>query len=254
MQARDSTFAAWHRADRNFFLAFVLVAWLGILLGFVPASLGRIAGKADYAAPVVLHVHAISFVLWMALLTGQVLLVRVGRTDVHRRLGMFGAALIPVMVLSGFFAEVYSQRYYIGHPPDSQAFFVIPIFYVIAFGVFATLAVARRRVSSAHKRLVYVATTIIVGAAWARATGEAIAKLSGDGYWGLIANTFTATNLLLLAAVLYDRATRGRVHPVLAWSTAAIVAGELLVSWIYHAPGWLPVARAIVTPLPGPPI
>lgn len=245
---------AWHPWDRRFFLGFVLVAWLGVLLGFVPASLGRMAGRADYVAPVVLHVHAASFVLWMILLTMQVLLVRAGNTAIHRKTGMLGALLIPVMVLSGFFAEVYSQRYYLANPPNSQAFFIVPIFYIIAFGLLASLAVARRRDPPSHKRLMYLSTTIIVGAAWARATGEAVAGVTGDGYWGMIANTFFVTNLLLLAAVAFDGITRHRVHGVLARGVPLILAFELVVSWIYHAPGWLPVARAIVSRLPGPPI
>ena len=37
------------------------------------------------------------------------------------------------MAVSAFFSEVYSQRFYFAHPPNSQAFFILPIFYVIAF-------------------------------------------------------------------------------------------------------------------------
>lgn len=47
MAANGFPFTAWHRWDRNFYLGFLLVAWLGVLLGFVPASRGRLTGKAD---------------------------------------------------------------------------------------------------------------------------------------------------------------------------------------------------------------
>lgn len=156
------------------------------------------------------------------------------------------------MVLTGFFAEAYSQRFYLGHPPDSQAFFIIPIFYVVAFGSVATTAVLRRRDPAAHKRLIYIATTVIVGAAWTRTIGKPLGTIVGDGYFGMIGNTFTSTNLLLAALLLFDWRTRGRLHPVVLTVVPAIVACEFIVSWIYHAPAWLPVARAIVTPLPGP--
>jgi len=162
------------------------------------------------------------------------------------------AAMIPTMVLTGFFAEAYSQRYYLTHPPDSQAFFIIPIFYVVAFGVIATAALVKRREPAAHKRLIYMATTVIVGAAWTRSIGGPLAGLVGDGYFGMIANTFTSANLLLAALIVFDWYTRGRLHPVVAVVVPAIIAGEFVVSWIYHAPQWLPIARAIVTPLPGP--
>ncbi len=245
-------FAAYDPRDRNFFAGFLCIAWLGVIAGFLPPSWARFHGQADYAAPLVLQIHAALFTLWMVLLTAQVVLIRTGRPAIHRRLGMTAAAMIPAMVLSGFFAEAYSQRYYLGHPPDSQAFFIIPIFYVAAFGSVATMALLRRRDPAAHKRLIYIATSIIVGAAWTRTIGAPLAALAGDGYAGMIVNTFTSTNLLLAALLLFDWRTRRQLHPV-AWTVVpAIVACELVVSWIYHAPQWLPVARAIVTPLPGP--
>ena len=254
MSSHAPRFAAYHRWDRAFFLGFVVFVWVGVLGGFVPALVGRFEGHADYVAPLILHLHAASFVAWLVLLTVQMLLIRTGRTALHRRMGMAGAALIPVMVLTGFFAEVYSQRFHLTHLPDSQAFFILPIFYVIAFGVLASLAVFKRGDPASHKRLIYLATSGIVGAAYARLWGDALYELVGDGFWGMIVNTFTGTNLFLLAAVIFDRVTRGQLHPVLRMGVPALLASELVVSWIYHAPGWLPIARAIVTPLPGPPI
>jgi len=250
--ATATRFAAFDTQDRNFFLGFVIVAWTGVLLGFSPPSWARFNGHADYPAPIVLQVHASLYLLWMVLLTAQVLLIRRSRQAVHRRLGLSAAAMIPAMVLTGFLAEAYSQRYYLGHPPDSQAFFIIPIFYVVAFGTIATIALLRRRDPATHKRLIYIATTVIVGAAWTRTIGRRLSAVVGDGYFGMIANTFTSTNLLLAALLIFDWRTRGRPHPAVLIVVPAIVACELMVSWIYHAPGWLPVARAIVTPLPGP--
>ncbi|MFC4293727.1 hypothetical protein ACFO0A_01500 [Novosphingobium tardum] len=254
MATRATRFAAFHRADRNFYLGFVIAGWLGVLGGFAPPLAGRFAGHADYPAPPVLHIHALAFTTWMVLLAVQVLLVRTGRTAVHRRLGMVSVGLIPIMVLSGFFSEVYSQRFYLMHPPNSQAFFIIPIFDVLAFGALAAAAIANRGAPATHKRLLYLATAMIVGAAWTRVMGRPLGALSGDGYLGMIVNTFTSTNLFLLAVVVFDVVTRGRPHPVLVALVPAIVAGEFAVSWIYHAPGWLPVAHAIAANLPGPPL
>lgn len=254
MAAQPRSFAIPNRWDRNFFLTFVLLAWLGVAQGFFPASAARFTGKADYPAPLILQIHAASFMAWLVLLTVQVVLIRRGRQLNHRKLGMIGACLIPVMVLSGFFAEVYSQRFHLTHAPNSQAFFVIPIWYVLAFGTLAGWAIAQRTDPPAHKRLIYLATAVIVGAAYARWWGEAINTLTGDGYFGMIANTFTATNLFMAALVIYDIATRRRAHRVAMVAVPAIVASELVVSWLYHAPGWLPVAHAIAAAFPGPPI
>ena len=235
-------------------MAFVLLAWLGVGQGFIPPSAARFAGKADYPAPLILQIHAASFLAWMLLLTVQIGLIRRGRQRYHRKLGVIGACLIPVMVLSGFFSEVYSQRFYLSHSPNSQAFFILPIWYVLAFAILAGWAIAKRTDSPAHKRLIYLATTVIIGAAYTRWWGEGIKSLFGDGYFGLIANTFSGTNLFMAALAAYDVATRGRLHRVVMVAVPAIVTSEFLVSWLYHAPGWLPVAHAIAAALPGPPI
>ena len=245
-------FAVYDTRDRNFFFGFVIVAWIGVALGFAPPSWGRFNGQADYPAPMVLQLHAGLYLLWMVLLTAQVLLIRTRRQHVHRRLGLSAAAMIPAMVLTGLFAEGYSQRHYLGHSPDSQAFFIIPLFYVAAFGAVATMAVLKRREPAAHKRLIYLATSVIVGAAWTRSIGGPLTAVFGDGYFGMIVNTFISTNLLFAALLLFDWRTRGRLHPVGLTVVPALVACEFVVSWIYHSPGWLPVARSIAASMPGP--
>ncbi len=242
----SSLFAANHPSDRNFFAGFVLLCWLGVLVGFFPAISGRMAGRADYAAPVILQLHVFSYVGWLLLLTIQVLLVRTAQQSVHRRLGLLSFALIPVMVLSALFSEVYSQRFYLDHPPDSLDFFIIPIWYVIGFGLLAIEAVAHRRDPPAHKRLIVLATAVIVGAAYARWWGDGLESVFGDGYTGMLIHSYTGTTLLLLALMGYDLWSRGTIHRAYRWGVPFILAGEVGTTIIYHSPGWLPVARMIV--------
>src|SRR4051812_49045556 len=90
-------FIAYHKWDRNFFLAFLLLCWFGVLMGFTPAVLQRYRGHADYPAPLILQIHAMAFCAWMALLTAQIALVRSGRQQLHMTLGLVGFALIPLM-------------------------------------------------------------------------------------------------------------------------------------------------------------
>ncbi len=247
MDTVDRThFAGRHPADRNFYLLFVVLCWLGVINGFIGATMGRLAGEADYVAPLILHIHAVSFLAWLTLLTSQMLLIRRGNVALHRRMGRAGMVLVPVMALSGFFAEVYSQRFYFDHPPNSQAFFIIPIWYVLGFAVLGTWAFRARREPPAHKRLIVLATTLIVGAAYARWWGEAIKGVVGDGYAGMWIHSYTGTALLLALVWWHDWRSRGAIHPVVKKGTAFILAGSLLTTVIYHSPGWLPVARMLI--------
>jgi len=241
--SRRRRFVAYHKWDRNFFLTFLVVCWLGVLMGFVPAVMKRHAGHADYPAPIILQIHAFAFSAWMAMLTAQILLIRSGRQRIHMRLGQIGFALVPVMAASAFLSELYSQRWRFVHPPNSQAFFIIAIFYVIGFTTLASAALIVRKNPGAHKRLILLATTIIVGAAYTRWWGDPLYRAFGDGLGGMIINTYTGTNLIMLGALTYDWWTRRRLHRVYEIAVPAILAGEIATTFIYHSQSWLPIAR-----------
>jgi uncharacterized membrane protein len=241
-------FIAFHKWDRNFFLAFLAACWLGVTMGFIPAVTKRYAGHADYPAPLILQIHAGAFSAWMLLLTTQILLIRKARPKLHMKLGLAGFALVPVMAVSAFFSEVYSQRFYFAHPPNSQAFFILPVFYVLSFTTLATAALANRRNPPAHKRLILLATTMIVGAAYARWWLPTLILWVGDGLGGMLINTYSGTDLLLAAALAYDWITRGRLHRVYEVAVPAILAGEIATTVIYHSPMWLPIAHLAIQP------
>jgi hypothetical protein len=240
-------FAPYHRFDRSFFAAFVIACWIGVFFGFYPASSARMMGKADYVAPTILHIHALLFVGWLVMLTAQVALVRTRRTAIHRKIGLAGFVLVPAMVYSGLAAELFSQRFYIQRTDDGLAFFILPLFYVAAFAAFAVAALLRaRRDPAGHKRLLLMATAVIVGAAYARWWGSALRDAFGNGYWGMIVNTFAGTNLILAAAIAFDLVTRGRPHRVYLIGVPVLVAGQPVCSWIYHAPWWPPLSRELI--------
>jgi len=239
-------FVAHHRHDRAFFLIFLAACWLGVVMGFTPPIAKRWAGQADFPAPLILQVHAFAFGAWLLLLTAQILLVRVRRVGIHMSLGLIGFGLVPLMAVSAIVSEAYTQRFHVAHPPDNYPFFIVAIFYVSSFAILAGAALLRRKDPAAHKRLILLATTIIVGAAYTRWWGDALTARFGDGYAGMLVNTYTGTELLLLAALLYDLATRGRLHRVYEVGVPAILLGEAATSLVYHAAWWPPVAAVLV--------
>lgn len=238
-------FIAYHKWDRNFFLVFLALCWLGVVMGFKPAVVLRYRGHADYPAPLVLQVHALAFSAWMALLTAQIALIRVRRPQLHMKLGLTAFGLIPLMAISAFLSEIYSQRFRTADP-NERGFFIIAIYYVIAFTTLATCAIAARKNPPAHKRLILLATTVIVGAAYGRWWGTALYNLFGDGYGGMLVYTYAGTSVLLAGALGYDWLTRGRLHRVYEIAVPAILAGEIATTIIYHSPRWVPIARFVV--------
>ena len=121
-------FIAYHKWDRNFFLAFLALCWLGVLMGFTPAAMKRYAGHADYPAPLILEIHAFAFCAWMILLTTQIALIRARRPRLHMKLGLAGFALVPVMAISGALSELFSQRFRLNSSAGQPGLFNHPDF------------------------------------------------------------------------------------------------------------------------------
>src|SRR5512137_2264019 len=181
-----TTFVPWHRWDRNFFLLYVLAAWIATGFGFYSSVTERFTGQPDYVAPLILQLHVFAFVGWLCLLSMQVLLIRTGRPRLHQRLGLLGAVLVPVMVVTAIGAEIFSQRFCSAKYPENLRFFISPLSTMALFAVFAVLAILQRRQPAAHKRLILLATTVALSAAYNRWWGEALYGLFGDGYAGMI--------------------------------------------------------------------
>ena len=232
--------------DRLFFLAFVLFGWIAVVMGFGPVVWKRFQGLSDGPASVVLQVHVFAFVGWMALLSTQVLLVRVGHTALHRILGLGLVVLLPVMVIAGMWTEIESQRRSDPQTEDDLRFFVTPLIETILFAGLAIAAFLKRNDPASHKRLILMATSIILVAAFNRWWGEALDGWLGNGYWAPILSIFFGPNLLMACGMAHDLNSNGTIHRTYLVAVPLVVAAEIVAGLIWHAAWWPEVARRII--------
>lgn len=242
----NARFAARHPADHVFFLAFLIAGWAAVFVGFNDSVTARYNGEADFPAPVILQLHVFAFAGWMVLLGVQIMLVRRRRLALHRTLGLAALVLAPVMVVTAIGSEIVSQRFYSPKYPDNLRFFIEPIVQMAVFLACVAAALLLRRDPTSHKRLMLLATSAVLVAAYNRWWGEALYELYGDGFWGMIIHNFAGPNLLMAVLILYDLATRHRIHRVYWVAVPLILASQLAASAIYHSDVWPPIARRLV--------
>src|SRR5215469_6425140 len=156
MKGKDG-FLPLHRWDRNFFFLMVALIWLGILMGFVPEIIAHVRTHEPHF-PLAVHFHAAAFVGWLVLLTTQLLLVRFGRTDLHRKLGVAGMVLAGVMVILGPTAAIITDYNHFGTKDSDPSFLSIQLGDIIIFGTLAASAFLMRATPVAHKRLILLST------------------------------------------------------------------------------------------------
>lgn len=149
--------------------------YLGMSLAIAATVIGgfgqfALRGLVDVArVPFWVHVHAAVFMAWTLLFVAQSALAQRGSLVLHRRLGWMSVGLAVVMVPLGAFTAAMSII--LGRVPP---FFTPPLFVALnilelsAFAGLMAAAVAMRRRTGWHKRLMVFAMIAILGPAFGR--------------------------------------------------------------------------------------
>ncbi|MGH8288071.1 MAG: hypothetical protein ACREV7_03465 [Steroidobacteraceae bacterium] len=244
LAAVSTRFADHRRWDRNFFLLMVALIWLGILMGFVPDIIGRIHAQKPF--PAVVYFHGAVFVSWLCLLTTQVLLIRSRRVDLHRELGMAGTALYGAMLVLGLVTSIVVDHDLFATPHSDPSFFSIQLADMLAFAVLGGAAIALRKSSDAHKRLMLLATICIADAGFSRWWAPGLEKLLGEGYWGIWAQAYLSDFLLIVMLGVYDLLSRRRLYSAYVFGAAWGLGVEFVAIWMYVSPWWKPAATVLI--------
>ena len=232
------------RLDRNFFLLMVALIWLGILMGFVPDITHRV--QAGRPFPVVVYIHGAAFVGWLCLLTTQVLLIRSRRVDIHRELGMAGVALYGAMIVLAAVTSVIVDYDQFPTPHSDPSFLAPQLADIVNFAVLGGAAIAWRKSSDAHKRLMILATICIANAGFARWWDSGLEKLFGDGLWGTWAQDYLSDFLLIALLGAYDLFTRHRLYAAYVIGGVFELGVGFSAAWLYVSPWWKPVATTLI--------
>lgn len=228
--------------DRKFFTGMAAAMLAATLIGFAPTYYLSALTGAPALGPLV-HLHGVVFSAWMIFFLAQTGLVAANRTDVHRVAGIAGAALAAVIVVLGVIVAIESGR--LGHGPPERnqpAFLLNPFTLMLLFTGFTALAIANRRRSEFHKRLMLLATISLVTTPLAR-----IAKMMHSAYVPPGAGGgMMLSDLFLAALVAFDLTKRGRLHPVTLWGGGVFLITQPLRVLIGQTETWQAFARTLI--------
>jgi hypothetical protein len=226
------------RRTRRFYVGMAIAIAITVFAGFSRSYFL----KAYYGTPelsLLLHVHGLVFTTWILFFLVQTTLVAAGRTYIHRRMGVAGAVLAALVIILGTTTAILRAKEGAapipGVPP--LAFLAIPLFDMVVFAILVGAALYFRRRLEAHKRLMTLAMISLLSAPIARLP-FALLKAGPPAFFGL-------TDLFIVAMLIYDLATRRRVHPATIWGGLLIVASQPLRLMISGTPAWMAFASWI---------
>ncbi|TZG29632.1 hypothetical protein FYJ91_01355 [Sphingomonas montanisoli] len=219
------------RDDRGtrFFQVSAIIMALVLVAGF---SVQVAMGRSTFAAPWVVHAHALIFFGWTALYLVQATLAgNSAAISLHRRLGWLALLWVPAMVAAGIAVTVLMVRR--GHAP----FFFTPLYFlimnpltVLTFAGLTGAAIVMRRRTQWHRRLMFCGMTILLGPGFGRLLPMPfLIPLAG---WA----AFAAIILFPIAGIVRDLRADRRVHPAWWWGVGTIVAMQVGIDLIVMSP------------------
>ena len=224
---------------RTFYLAFAGMAVAAVLIGFsttyfIPGPSGTLN------IPWIVHLHGWTAMGWVVLLVVQVLLVRSNRSRLHRQVGKAALPLAIGVWASGIATGIWV----VGRDLPSQGEFAYEslagtIISLTMFLALVSAAVLLKRRPDWHKRLMLLATIVVLWPAFFRFRHLIPFVPRPELLLGLL-----LADLPILIAAVRDYLRWGRVHPAWAYVGCAVFVEQLAETLSFGSGTTLPLGRA----------
>jgi hypothetical protein len=226
--------------QRRIFVPLALLITLIAFTGFWPTYFGKLLA-GTVSAPLIIHIHAAVFVVWLALFIAQAVLAASGRRALHVKLGpwlmAYGVFLIAVALLTS--VAIFHQRVEAGNFAEATRRLFAPLRDMLVFAPFLAAGWIYRRNPEIHKRIMVAATTILLIAAVNRLAflGRPVPMLQFLLVW--LAPVYLA--------MAWDWYTRRIVHPVYVIAALVMVSMRLILP-LRDTEAWLAFATWLARP------
>lgn len=234
-----ATLARADTRDQSFWQKMMLGIALFIVVGFVQFAARGFVQPAQ--VPIYVHLHGAIMIAWLTLSVVQATLVRRDNLALHRQLGWIGVVLAAAVVVTGSFVGLRAVE--TGRQPP---FFSPPYFLAltqIGIGFFAAtvaLAVARRKQTEWHRRLMLSAMILIMEPALGRLLPMPLIMPWGE--WLALAIQLA----VFMIVVRHDRRVLGHTHPATLTGMAIVTLGHVAVETASRLPAWIALTQGLV--------
>ena len=219
-----------YRPARNFFAVMAVIFIVMSLFAFIPSY----QHLEDRLFPMhwFVNVHGGLMSGWLLVFLTQSLLAANDKLKIHRRLGQFAAVLGMLVWIS---MGVVSALVFVTNDLPVEHFLfdvlIIQLYGMALFGLFFTWGVLVRKNAAAHKRLLFLATLVLIQAAIDRIHWL---PWLHDG----LAVRFYYLDAFFIALITYDLLVLRRVHKI-TWIGAMIfIVAQVIVVQSWGSSSW----------------
>lgn len=235
---------------QRFYFHMSLVCLGVAVAGFAPTYWLPMA-RGALEVSLITHVHALFAYAWVLLFVAQASLASSGRIALHRELGVAGVAIATALFFTGTGTAINSikRMEVLGHGEAARSFSFVSISGIVLFAALFAIALLNVRRPDVHRRLMLVNTAGLLQAAVGRWFVLFLAPdraTAGPPPVFVTVMPGLVVDLIVVAGMIHDRRTRGRVHPAYWAAGGALLAVQLLRVPASTSAAWIRVSDWLV--------
>jgi hypothetical protein len=217
------------RSDDRFYPTMAVLIAGVVFAGFAPTFYARGMFFDVVALTPAVRAHGVLGTVWVALFAVQAGLVARGREVWHRRLGTAGLVIAAAFVGSGVIVIAALERSHVGEPDATLAARLFTNGAPLAvFAILVAAGIWQRHVAARHKRLLLLATVVLLPAA--------IGRLFG--YLGWSRFNLVAYACFAFANTGFDIWSRRRMHAVSVGGATTLLTIDVATTlWLHQVEG-----------------
>ena len=229
------------RKRSKFFLFMGIVGVLAVLIGFAKTFFIPVAERS-FKAPFAVYLHGFFAFAWILFFLSQSVLIHSGKVKLHMRMGILGVilalgtavTLIPV----GLFTVEKELRAGLGETAVSG---ILGMFTsgLMFLGIFMSGMIYRKQLQ-VHKRLMLLATIVVLWPAWFRFRHYFPGIERPDIWFAVV----LADSLIIIAWV-WDWLQNRRIHPVLLYVGMFIILEQTFEVMAFDSQPWRHAAKMV---------
>jgi hypothetical protein len=202
--------------------------------------------KGTFKAPLMIYIHGALALSWILLFITQSLLIQNNNYKQHKILGFLGLAIAIGITITLIPVGLYQVERELsqGFGPTAISSLIGTITSAIIFMSLVIAGILKRNKPSGHKRLMLLATIVLLWPAWFRFR-QIFPAIPNPEIWFAI----VLADSLIVISILWDKIRYGKFHPTLLYVGLFIILEHVVEAFLFDSAVWREIANRLYSML-----
>lgn len=223
----------------KFFLILGIIGLFAVLAGFLKPFILPVT-NGNFKAPLIIYVHGLFAAIWVILFVIQSTLIQTNKLKVHKELGYLGLAIALGAAITIIPVSLYQVKRELDLGLDQTAVsgIVGAVTTAIMFLSLVAAAVILRFKAPAHKRLMALATIVLLWPAWFRFR-HLFPSVPNPEIWFAV----VLADSFIILAIFWDLIINKKVHWVFLYVGPVIILEHTVEVILFDSKPWRQIAN-----------